>query len=322
MNKLLLIGFGDIAQSEHLPAINRSTDFDLKGIIEVNPSRRELAANMGIRVFDNLEKARDEGIDCAIITTPPHVTPEISANAISLGFHVLIEKPIAVSSQQLQILTKVASSTSNVVQVGFVNRFSPFILKARDLIESGELGAPLAINMGAFDEVLDESNQPHLQKILTFLNHGSVFAHEGTHLLDYLSFFGFSQPTSIRVSGLTTDGRFAKPNYVTSTIEYPNGNIANLEAGWMFEHLPLGYIRIIGPKGRIEIIRRKGIMEITLGETSKTYELAQPWNSITFPAQLSAFSQAINGSPTIAANLEAGIQNVNLVETLESLLQN
>ena len=322
MKSLVLVGFGDIAQSEHLPALNKSEAFALKGVIEIDPKRRALATAFGIPLFDDLEKAKDEGIDCAIITTPPHVTAKLSANAISLGFHVLIEKPIAISSAQIEDLTKVADSSSKVIQVGFVNRYSPFILKARDLIASGKLGSPLVINMGAFDEVLNESDPSHLEKILNFLEHGSAFAHEGTHLLDYLSFFGLSQPTSIRASGLTTDSRFASPNYVTSSIQYSNGTIANLEVGWMFRHLPMGYIRIIGPLGSIEIIRRKGFMEVTLGETREVFELPQPWNSITFPSQLNAFSEAIDGSPTISATLEAGIQNLKFVETLESLLRN
>lgn len=322
MKSVVLVGFGDIAQSEHLPTLNKSKDFALKGIIEVDPKRRELANSLGIPLFDDLAKARSAGIACTIITTPPHVTPELTATAISLGFHILIEKPIAINSHQLKNLASTARTSSSVIQVGFVNRFSPFILKARELIASGKLGAPLVINMGAFDEALDESNPTHLKKILTFLDHGSAFAHEGTHLLDYLSFFGLSQPASIRVGSLTTDQRFANPNYVTSTIEYMDGTIANLEVGWMFRFLPMGYIRIMGPTGRIEIIRRKGVMEVAIGETSEIYDLPQPWNSITFPAQLSAFGAAIDGIPTIAANLEAGIENVNLVETLESLLRN
>ncbi len=322
MKSVVLVGFGDIAQSEHLPALNKSDAFALKGIIEVNPERRAMAASLGIPLFSDLEHARAEGVDCAIITTPPHVTPELSAKAISLDFHLLIEKPIAISSDQLLKLINAAKHTKQVIQVGFVNRFSPFILTARDLITSGKLGAPLVINMGAFDEALDESNPAHLEKILNFLEHGSAFAHEGTHLLDYLSFFGLSQPTSIHVSGLTTDKRFANPNYVTSTIEYPNGTIANLEVGWMLKHLPMGYIRIMGPSGRLEIVRRKGLMEAVIGEASETYELPQPWNSITFSAQLTAFEEAIDGKPSIAANLEAGIQNVNFVETLESHLRN
>jgi predicted dehydrogenase len=293
LKKVVLVGFGDIAQSEHLLALQKSNSFALAGVIEVNPNKIEVATKLRIPVYNNLEEAKGHGITCAIITTPPHVTPELSASAISLGFHVLIEKPIATTSKQLEKLTEMASKSSRVVQVGFVNRFSPFISLARSLIASGKLGTPLVINMGAFDEALDETNQSHIKKISEFLNHGSVFAHEGTHLLDYLAFFGFSERASIQVKGLTTDKRFSNPNYVTTTIEYVDGTIANLEVGWMFQYLPMGYIRIMGPSGRIEIIRRKGFMEVTLGEKSEVYELSQPWNSLTFPAQLNAFCEAI-----------------------------
>lgn len=322
MKNIVLVGFGDIAQSEHLPSLQKSDLFSLKGVIEVDPDKKELAISLGIPVFENLEEAKNEGVTCAIVATPPHVTPLLSITAISLGFHVLIEKPIAISSKQLEGLIKVASNSSRVIHVGFVNRFSPFILKARNIIASGKLGAPLVINMGAFDEALNEANQSHINKIIGFLDHGSAFAHEGTHLLDYLSFFGLSETNSIRLNGITTDKRFKNPNYVSATIEYVDGTLANLEVGWMFKYLPMGYIRIMGPSGRIEIIRRKGIMEITIEEKREVIELSQPWNSQTFPAQLLAFSEAIDGTPTIAADLEAGIENVKFVETLESLLQN
>ena len=322
LKKLVLIGFGDIAQSEHLPAIQASADFSLEAIIEVKEERREEARKTGAPIFESLDEIDSIDFDAAIITTPPEITPILAAQCLRRGIHVLIEKPIANSVQEAEQLSSLITNRPQTLQVGFVNRFSPAILELRELIDTGKLGNPLTINMGAFDETLDENNPAHFEKIISFLSNGSSFAHEGSHLLDYLRFLGFGDPEITSVNRVKTDSRFPSANYVNTGLSFSDGSIAFLEVGWMMPKLPIGYIRILGPLGMVEIIRRKGEMKVDLIDESRNMTLPKPWNSLTFPAQLAALSNSIDGESTIAANLEDGIWNLKLMERLETKKDN
>lgn len=320
MKNLLLIGFGDIAQSEHMKAIKANSDFNLCGIVEIDAERIRIAQSQGFPVFPDIAAALETKPEAAIITTPPHITPIVAIQALKSGLHILLEKPIADSASDLNELKHVAESSDRIIQVGFVNRFSPFMIEVRNLLSNNSLGSPLVINMGAFDEILDESNIPHLEKIISFLEHGSAFAHEGTHLLDYLRFLNFGNPVAIYAKGVSTDKRFPAPNYVHVNLGFEDGSIANLEVGWLFPHLPRGYIRIMGPKGRIEIIRRLGEMTIEIEGARETRTLQKPWNEITFAAQLAAFKDSIDGKESFASELADGLWNVEMIQRLESSL--
>lgn len=321
MKNLAVVGFGDIAEKEHLPAIQSSQDFQLVGVVETNPIRARRAHELtGAPVFESIAHVASLS-DAVIIATPPNVTPELITQSVQSNLHVLCEKPISSNLDAALRMNSLVNSRKNHIQVGFVNRFSPHIVKAKELITSGELGFPLAISMGAYDEKLNSDDVDHLSRIINFLSHGSAFSHEGVHLLDYLNFFGFSTPQDVTARGMTSDKRFPSSNFVNVSLTFENGSMANLEVGWLLPHLPTGFIRISGPKGRIEIIRRRGTMAIELLERQENLELSSPWNELAFAGQLSAFSKNIEGFAWQGATLEDGLWNMRLSSDIEAILQ-
>jgi predicted dehydrogenase len=82
-------------------------------------------------------------VDAVIVATYNGSLAEISAAAIRAGKHVLVEKPAAVSVDEIDGLIALADRQRVCVRVGFNYRLHPAFLAAREIFESGALGDPM-----------------------------------------------------------------------------------------------------------------------------------------------------------------------------------
>ena len=232
--------------------------------------------------------------------------------------HILCEKPIGIQLDSIQDLPTLAAKSLSKIQVGFTNRYVPFVQELKAIIESGELGSPLVFMMAAFDEPFNELDKDHLSRMMHFLEHGPAFTHEGSHLIDYLSYFGLQDPSQVSAFGVKTDSRFPTDNFTEATLAFRNGSVARLEVGWLTPSLPVGHIKVIGSGGRVEIIRREGSMLIDTKDRCETLLLEDTWNTIAFRNQLAGFAKLINTGQITGATLEDGIYNVQMTMLIEA----
>ena len=79
-------------------------------------------------------------IDIVIVATTNDALIKASLAAVQAGKHVLVEKPAARNLSELDLLVNAAQKYNVQVRVGFNHRYHPALLKARELIQAGELG--------------------------------------------------------------------------------------------------------------------------------------------------------------------------------------
>ena len=97
--------------------------------------------NQQIEIFDDWKKLiKLSHIDIVIVSTPNNLLTPIALSAIQAGKHVILEKPAGISLKELQTLRETTANSNRLVKVGFNHRFHPAILKAREIVDSGELG--------------------------------------------------------------------------------------------------------------------------------------------------------------------------------------
>jgi len=100
-----------------------------------------LAMNFGASFFSDWRKVlRLPEIDIIIIATLHDSLAEITGAAIKAGKHVLVEKPAARNSSELVSLISILKNSPIKVRVGFNHRYHPALIKAKDIIDHGELG--------------------------------------------------------------------------------------------------------------------------------------------------------------------------------------
>ena len=81
-----------------------------------------------------------EDVDIVIVATTNNALVETSLAAVQAGKHVLVEKPAARNVAEVDRLIEAAERNHVQVRVGFNHRYHPALLKARELVDAGELG--------------------------------------------------------------------------------------------------------------------------------------------------------------------------------------
>jgi predicted dehydrogenase len=302
-----LIGCGDIAVSQHLPALERDPRFRVVAATDADRGRAEDAASRFSidRVVDDVDAALALGPTAVVIATPPHVTPGIARQALAAGAHVLCEKPLAVTLADADLLVAQVQATSLVLQVGFKNRFSPLVLALRRLIDDGRLGEPLLFRIAAFDETYGPADELHTARIRGFLAKGAPVIHEGGHWADLLNWL-LGPPVAVSATSHRSQPSFPAPNYHCAAIEYADGSLAKLEVGWWFPHILAGEVQVYGPGGTVELSRPGGYLRFWDGETVAEVRCDEDWQTVCFRGQLDAFHDAINGGEQLGADAAAG----------------
>jgi predicted dehydrogenase len=128
---LAVVGCGRVFQRYHLPALRAcqaaGADFAtvLVAACEVEPARRTWAEReLGIPCFQSVDELLGAvHVDAALVCTPPDSHSHITARLLVGGAHVLVEKPMSLSSTEARTLADAAKVSDRVLRVGFNRRF-------------------------------------------------------------------------------------------------------------------------------------------------------------------------------------------------------
>ena len=103
---------------------------------------------------DFRELIEDPSIDAVAIATPVSTHYDLALRALQEGKHVLVEKPLASNTEQVQHLMDLAQKRNLVLMVDHTFVYTGAVRKIRELVDSGTLGAgvPLA-SSGASDRL-------------------------------------------------------------------------------------------------------------------------------------------------------------------------
>ncbi len=117
---------------------------ELVAVCDILQDRRDWATKnlKGVKVFDNYDDMFNSGlIDVVMVETPHYFHPEIAIKAMEKGINVLCDKPAGVYTKQVEEMNKVAESHPELLfGMMFNQRTNPLYIKAKEIIESGQLG--------------------------------------------------------------------------------------------------------------------------------------------------------------------------------------
>lgn len=121
---------------------------ELVAIVDSNPEvLQERGDELGVSArYTNLDDAlKDGGFDAVIVVTPTFTHRDIVVKCCEAEKHVFCEKPMAIRIDEAQEMNRAVRSASVKLQIGFMRRFDPPFLQAKEIIDSGELGEPMII---------------------------------------------------------------------------------------------------------------------------------------------------------------------------------
>lgn len=99
------------------------------GVADLNIDKAMEVANMyGINAYvRSVKELAKLGVEAVTISVPINELFHVAKDALSLGLHVFIEKPVSTKSEEVAELIKIAESSSVVAQPGFIVRYDPGI---------------------------------------------------------------------------------------------------------------------------------------------------------------------------------------------------
>jgi predicted dehydrogenase len=131
---------------KHVELLCQDPDCDIAGIADPTPRARGYAEAGGLPYFadhrDLLRRAKPDGV---IVATPNTLHVPVAIDCVGAGVPVLVEKPIAESSQAAAALNEAARRAAVPVLVGHYRRYNPIVAAARDIVQSGALGQLTAV---------------------------------------------------------------------------------------------------------------------------------------------------------------------------------
>ncbi|HEX6674355.1 MAG TPA: bi-domain-containing oxidoreductase [Actinomycetes bacterium] len=217
--RLGVIGAGNYATSMLLPHLRGRDDLRL---VEVATATGLSAANVrrkfGFERFstDYRGLLADEAITAVLIATRHHAHAAMVCEALRAGKAVFVEKPLAVSPEQLEaIVAAVEESGNDRLMVGYNRRFAPLLVELKRAW--GERAGPLQLRY--------DVNAGRLEADSWYGNaeEGSRLVGEGCHFVDTVSWWLGDDPVEVFASATAAD-----PDDTTSTLVYPDGSVATI----------------------------------------------------------------------------------------------
>lgn len=194
--------------------------------------------------------------------------------------------------------------------------------KLKEWLDQDRFGSPLVFRMSSFDEVYDRNHPKNNERIVhAHLRHGSPLVHEGAHLADFIRFFtNGAEPVRVTAAGVKSKVEYPRPNYASALVELNNGDIAQLEAAWLYPQFFPGVIDVMGDKGVARLERATKSLIYRNGETEETVRMEQDWNAVCFQKQLEYFIQCLDRRLTPVPGAREGILSIRFTELMERSL--
>jgi predicted dehydrogenase/threonine dehydrogenase-like Zn-dependent dehydrogenase len=161
---------------------------------------------------------KDDEVDTVFITTRHNAHAQQVLESLKANKHVFVEKPLALTSQELDAIETLYRTSDKILMVGFNRRFSPFIKKAKELIGSSNAPINVIATMNAGTIPAE-----HWTQDMT-VGGGRIIG-EACHYIDLITYLTGSSIMAVCMSALGANPMDNTDNAII-TLKYENGSQA------------------------------------------------------------------------------------------------
>lgn len=219
--RVALVGPGKFATAVHLPNISSSPDYELvavagKGGLSADSAARKFGA--AYYTTDYREVLFDDSVDAVFITTRHDTHARMVVEALRAGKHVFVEKPLAISLKELDVLRKELEKADSVVMVGHNRRYSPYLCRIKELLPRPPRVFAYRVNAG----YLPDGHWVHGPE------GGTRIVGEGVHFFDVLLYLSGSAPKKVSAHRIDSAGGYRSDDNVLVAFEFESGDVGSV----------------------------------------------------------------------------------------------
>jgi len=240
-----IIGFGGMGH-HHFDMLKNYGRLKVKGVFDVNPERNKFAESLGLVAYSSSEEMFfDDEVDIILIAATNEVHKELSIKGMAAGKNVICEKPVTITSNELQEIMDAAETYGKIFTINQNRRTDKDFLIMKENVENGEVGNVYVIE----SRVEGSRGMPDGWRTLKRLG-GGMMLDWGVHLIDQIMYmvdekvvnvfckmFSVHYPeiddnfrlTFTFESGLTAHIEVGTNNYITHPRWYVTGKRGTLQ---------------------------------------------------------------------------------------------
>lgn len=218
-----IIGYGGMA-GHHERVLKVYDRMSLKGIFDIDEKRREYAASQGYLAYSSKEELiGDPEIDVVIIATTNEVHKELIIEAMEAGKAVVCEKPVTMSSAELEEVMAAAKKCNGIFTIDQNRRTNHDFVMMKRYVESGAIGKPYVIE----SRVEGSRGMPSGWRTVKALG-GGMMLDWGVHLIDQLMYMFPEKVVDVYCKMFSIDYPDVDDNF-RLTMTFESGLTAHIE---------------------------------------------------------------------------------------------
>jgi predicted dehydrogenase len=252
--RVLVVGCGTMGGS-HARAYQSISEFQIVGLVSrTSASRESLNRDLGggYALFSDFYTALDAlRPDVVSINTYPETHAAYAIKALQAGAHVFLEKPVATTEEDCQIVLKTAQESRRKLVVGYILRHHPSWIKFTEIAHG--LGKPLVMRMNLNQQSSGQAWLTHKN----LMHSASPIVDCGVHYVDVMCQMTGARPLRVSAIGarLSDEISLEMYNYGQLQVVFDDGSVGWYEAGWgpMMSETAFFVKDVIGPRGCVSI---------------------------------------------------------------------
>ncbi len=222
MLRIGIVGLGGISRA-HGDAIESLPDVEIVAAADLlEAPRREFCDRYEVpRAYPNhTELLKDDEVDAVAVTLGHQLHHRLTVDALNAGKHVLVEKPMALSLEHCDDMIETARRNGVKLMVGQTQHFLGPNRKAREILDSGELGPLVTAICYSVKNWNQENRRPQYR---SRFHGGGYWITNGVHIVDRLTWLVGSQAARVKARIGTRSHYQAADDYGVAFVDYKSG---------------------------------------------------------------------------------------------------
>jgi predicted dehydrogenase len=241
-----IIGFGSMA-THHFKELQKYPRIFIKGVYDVDTKRSEFAITNGLKAYASTDELlADKDIDIVLVATTNEVHKELSIKAMKAGKNVICEKPVTLSSIELQEVIDASKIYNKVFTINQNRRTNKDFVLMMQNVHNGLIGEPYIIE----SRVEGSRGMPTGWRTIKELG-GGMMLDWGVHLIDQLMYMIDEKVVNVFCKMYSIQYNTVDDNF-RLTMTFESGLTAHIEVSTnnYITH-PRWYV--LGKKGTLQI---------------------------------------------------------------------
>jgi UDP-N-acetyl-2-amino-2-deoxyglucuronate dehydrogenase len=276
MIHLGIVGGGGISET-HARAASETEGVLITAFCGRNQTRvAQLAEGFGASAYQDFHSfLRHDPLDAIVIGSPSGLHAEQGIAAARRGLHVLVEKPIDVTTEKADALIDACDSAGVKLGVIYQDRVAPDLVRLKSLLDEGALGKVILVSGSLRWYRPPEYYGDSGWRGDPVLAGGGALLNQGTHTVDLILWL-LGDVTRVQAKSVTALHQVEVEDTVVATLEFRSGAIGTLEAATSAYPGYPRRLEISGAEGTI-VVENDRIVKADL--RSASIEVAAPVES-------------------------------------------